>query len=32
VFRATLNRLNEAFDGAGTDCINRSTNLQQVMG
>jgi uncharacterized protein YukE len=32
VFRTTLNRLNEAFERAGTDCINRSTELQRVMG
>ena len=32
VFRATLNRLDEAFDKAGTDCINRSNSLQQLMG
>ncbi|MCU1502138.1 MAG: hypothetical protein JWM12_1492 [Ilumatobacteraceae bacterium] len=32
VFRSTLHRLNEAFDKAGTDCINRSTELQRVMG
>jgi uncharacterized protein YukE len=31
-FRGALTRLNEAFDAAGTDCINRSTALQQVMG
>ncbi|HEY7627220.1 MAG TPA: hypothetical protein VH761_09130 [Ilumatobacteraceae bacterium] len=31
-FRSTLNRLNEAFELAGTDCINRSTELQRVMG
>ena len=32
VFRTTLNRLNEAFESAGTDCINRSTALQRAMG
>jgi uncharacterized protein YukE len=32
VFRSTLNRLNEAFDKAGTDCINRSNELLRVMG
>ena len=31
-FRSALNRLNEAFDVAGTDCINRSADLQRVMG
>ena len=31
-FRNALNRLNEAFDAAGTDCVNRSNALQQVMG
>jgi uncharacterized protein YukE len=31
-FRGALSRLNEAFDAAGTDCINRSNALQQVMG
>jgi uncharacterized protein YukE len=31
-FRTTLNRLNDAFEMAGTDCINRSTELQRVMG
>lgn len=31
-FRNALNRLNEAFDHAGTDCINRSRDLAQVMG
>lgn len=31
-FKTTLNRLNEAFDVAGGDCINRSTELQRVMG
>ena len=32
VFRTTLNRLNEAFERAGTDCVNRSAELQRVMG
>ncbi len=31
-FKAALNRLNEAFEVAGTDCINRSAELQRVMG
>jgi uncharacterized protein YukE len=31
VFRSTLNRLDEAFDKAGSECINRSTALQQAM-
>lgn len=31
-FRSALTRLNEAFDAAGTDCINRSTELTRVMG
>ncbi len=31
-FRTALNKLNEAFDAAGTDCINRSNALLQVMG
>jgi uncharacterized protein YukE len=31
-FKGALNRLNEAFEVAGTDCINRSTELQRVMG
>jgi uncharacterized protein YukE len=31
-FRSALNRLNEAFEVAGTDCINRSADLQRVMG
>ncbi len=31
-FKSALNRLNEAFEMAGTDCINRSTDLQRVMG
>jgi hypothetical protein len=32
VFRSTLSRLDEAFDRAGTDCINRSNELLRVMG
>ena len=31
-FQNALNRLNEAFEAAGSDCINRSTDLQRVMG
>ena len=31
-FRNALTRLSEAFDAAGTDCVNRSGALQQVMG
>jgi uncharacterized protein YukE len=31
-FRGALNRLNEAFEVAGSDCINRSADLQRVMG
>ena len=31
-FKSALNRLNEAFEVAGTDCINRSSDLQRVMG
>ena len=31
-FKSALNRLNESFDVAGTDCINRSAELQRVMG
>lgn len=31
-FKNALNRLNEAFEVAGTDCINRSSDLQRVMG
>ncbi len=31
-FRTALNKLNEAFEAAGTDCINRSNALLQVMG
>ena len=31
-FKSALNRLNEAFETAGTDCINRSSDLQRVMG
>lgn len=31
-FRNVLQRLNMAFEMAGTDCINRSTDLARVMG
>ena len=31
-FKNALNRLNEAFEMVGTDCINRSVDLQRVMG
>lgn len=31
-FKTSLNRLNEAFEIAGGDCINRSAELQRVMG
>ena len=31
-FRQALNRLNQAFDAAGGDCINRSADLARVMG
>ena len=31
-FRGALNRLTEAFEVAGTDCINRSSELSRVMG
>lgn len=31
-FRTALGKLNQAFDAAGSDCINRSTDLQRVMG
>ena len=31
-FRTALTRLNEAFDAAGRDCINRSADLARVMG
>ena len=31
-FRTALNKLNQAFDAAGQDCIARSTELQRVMG
>jgi hypothetical protein len=31
-FKNALHRLNEAFEVAGSDCINRSTDLQRVMG
>jgi hypothetical protein len=31
-FRTALDRLNQAFEAAGQDCINRSADLQRVMG
>ncbi len=31
-FKAALQRLTEAFDRAGQDCIRRSQELEQVMG
>ena len=31
-FRSALSRLNEAFEAAGADCINRSGELVRVMG
>ena len=31
-FKSALNRLNESFGVAGNDCINRSADLQRVMG
>ncbi|MCU1395629.1 MAG: hypothetical protein JWM34_4057 [Ilumatobacteraceae bacterium] len=31
-FRTTLDRLKQAFDAAGADCIRRSTDLAMVMG
>lgn len=31
-FRTALGKLNQAFDAAGSDCINRSADLQRVMG
>lgn len=31
-FRTALNKLNQAFDAAGSDCIARSNDLQRVMG
>ncbi len=31
-FRNALNQLNTAFETAGSDCISRSNDLQQVMG
>lgn len=31
-FRTALNKLNQAFDAAGADCIARSQELQRVMG
>ena len=31
-FRTALTRLNEAFDAAGRDCVNRSADLQRAHG
>ena len=31
-FRTALNKLNQACDSAGSDCIARSSDLQRVMG
>jgi uncharacterized protein YukE len=31
-FKTALNRLNEAFDAAGQDCIARADELRRVMG
>lgn len=31
-FKQALNRLNEAFDAAGRDCVARSEELRRVMG
>lgn len=31
-FRTALQRLGQAFDAAGTDCVARSAELQRVMG
>jgi uncharacterized protein YukE len=31
-FRTALNKLNQAFDAAGGDCIARSNDLQRIMG
>lgn len=31
-FRSALNRLNQAFEAAGQDCVLRSQDLQRVMG
>jgi hypothetical protein len=31
-FRTALDKLNSAFDAAGTDCLRRSQDLQMVMG
>lgn len=31
-FRNALNKLNQAFDAAGGDCIARSADLERVMG
>ena len=31
-FKSALNRLNEAFDAAGADCMSRADELRRVMG
>ena len=31
-FRNALNRLNDSFEAAGQSCINRSSELERVMG
>ncbi|MEI6498267.1 MAG: WXG100 family type VII secretion target [Actinomycetota bacterium] len=31
-FRTALDRLNQAFDAAGRDCVARASDLQRVMG
>jgi len=31
-FRGALNRLTQAFEGSGQDCIQRSAELRRVMG
>ena len=31
-FRSALNRLNQAFEAAGQDCVLRSQDLRRVMG
>jgi uncharacterized protein YukE len=31
-FKTALTRLGDAFQAAGTDCVNRSADLQQLLG
>ena len=31
-FRNALGKLKEAFEAAGADCVNRSSDLQRIMG